>query len=286
MNVVFAVQSPTLLNILASSAKWNLLAMDLGDCGDLQEASLAKYKFWSGERDVKHVFVHSPQARVNARRRFPEAKLWWVLHTGSPDLATPVGAVNALVFSRSMKRIHSARNPQLRTSVVTPHYDAAPVWQWSQGVAWAMRNRPTTRSQEALKSLLHVADSVGESFTCYGQGWPAGFVDDARRAALQASCSAYVSALPKWAGFGLAEHECFAAGVPVVSSRWGDMDEEMPAEYWALHDDQDVQREALRRLVRDKDGAETLSRVGVDFIRSYRTKDRMDGEIEALLGSK
>ena len=216
----------------------------------------------------------------------PEAAIWWVLHTGSPTLVTPSGVHDVLVFSNSMKKIHQARNPLLNIRVVTPSYLAERKWRWAPNIAWAMRNRPTTRNPEGLQLLQTVGLAAGDAYTCYGQGWPAGFLTAEQVHKLRSSCSAYVSALPKWAGFGLAEHECFAAGVPVVSSRWGDMDQEMPKDYWALNDSIEAQQEALRRLVRDREPAERLAEIGMDFIRTYRTQERMDAEIGALLASE
>jgi hypothetical protein len=60
---------------------------------------------------------------------------------------------------------------------------------------------------------------------------------------------------------------------------------ETPADYWALNDSVEAQQEALRRLVRDPEEAERLSEIGMDFIRAYRTQERMDAEIDALLTS-
>ena len=48
-HVVFAMQAPTLLNILATSWVWDLSVQDLGDADGLAEVALSKVKPYSGE---------------------------------------------------------------------------------------------------------------------------------------------------------------------------------------------------------------------------------------------
>lgn len=100
---------------------------------------------------------------------------------------------------------------------------------------------------------------------------------------LRSHCSTYLSALPKEAGFGLTEHENLAAGVPVIGSRWGDMDSEMSAGYWCLHDRHANQVSALKQLAVDHDAAKQVSERGLDFIAEQRTPQRMEESIQQLL---
>ena len=150
-----------------------------------------------------------------------------------------------------------------------------------------MRNRPTTRNPEGLQLLQVVGQAVGDCLHVLWARLASGLPNSRAGAGTKVYGAPLMCQLFRSGrGFGLAEHECFAAGVPVVSSRWGDMDQEMPTDYWALNDSIEAQQEALRRLVRDREPAERLAEIGMDFIRTYRTQERMDAEIGALLASE
>lgn len=286
VRVVFALQAPTLLNILARSKKWRLEVAKLEDCDGLAEAELLNTERWDGRAaGVEHVFVCTPSQAMHSKIRFSKAKIWWVLHTGMSSLETPRGACNVLTFSDSVAALHKARNPLLRTSVIVPAYKPDPIWSWAPNYAWTLKNRPVTRNQEALQLILNARDGAGVEHDFFGQDWPNGFANPSKLRELRSQCSAYLSALPKEAGFGLTEHENFAMGVPVVGSRWGDMDSEMPADYWCMRDNPEDQIAALQRLAVDRTAAEHVSRLGTDFICTARSQQRMEESIERLLAT-
>jgi hypothetical protein len=177
--VVFALQAPTLLNILARSDQWRLEVANLGDCKDLTETSLLESSRWDGHTaGVEHVFVCTPLQEARARRFLPKAKLWWVLHTGLTSLATPPNACDVLAFSNTVAALHKTRNPLLKTAVVVPAYTPGPaLWSWRQNYTWTLKNRPTSRNQAALQLILNVRNAAGVQHDFFGQDWPNGFAD-------------------------------------------------------------------------------------------------------------
>jgi hypothetical protein len=122
----------------------------------------------------------------------------------------------------------------------------------------------------------------GIAVEIYGQDAPAGFLDDRAKRALGAECSCYVSPLPPWAGFGLAQHECFAAGVPVAGLIWGDLREEMPG-YGGLTESLDDLADQVVRICTDESYAQQLSAIGLDYIARHRTMLTMEVAVERLV---
>jgi hypothetical protein len=195
--VVFALQAPTLLNILVLSKKWRLEVAKLEDCDGLAEAALLNAERWDGRKaGVEHVFVCTPAQVVSVRRLFPKAKLWWVLHTGLSSLRTPRGACNVLVFSNAVAALHKNRNSRLKASVVVPAYAPDPFWSWSQDYSWTLKNHPASRNQEALQRILNARDAAGVRHDFFGQDWPNGSATPEKLRELRSQCSAYLSALP------------------------------------------------------------------------------------------
>lgn len=281
MNVVAAIQSPTLLNILATSREWKLTVRDLGDTSGLAETALLKAPFWDADEhsvpDV--VLVCTPDHLRNAERLWPMAAKVWVLHNGRergllpPDLESQVAA--AIAFSHRVCWLQGGRSVPVR--FISPAYEAHPTWHWWPHPLWALRNRPTTRCDD-LQTVLP-AVTAGLRFKCYGQGQPDGFADEALKETLLGSSTGYVAALDRCAGFGLGPHECFARGVPVLSQRWGDLDSEMSADYWGLTRSLEDLRMAALHLAENRGAAADLSRLGIEYIRKYRSVARMEETI-------
>ena len=287
ISVVAAVQSPTLLNILGRSNEWSFRVMPLGDHEGLQETSMLTVPAWDPRRDQmpEIVLVCSPEQYRRASRFWPDAKLLWVIHNGYQRQLLPrefEGSVaGAVCFSSMVAWLASAGRDTVPFHFISPVYEAEPVWSWAPNNLWSLRSRPNTRGDD--REAIVPAVVRGCSHTFYGQDQPAGFATGAKKVELLSSCSGFLSALSRSAGFGLAEHEALAAGVPVIGGWWGDMREEMPPEYWALSDDLRRMAEASRRLCESADGAQELSQMGLDYVRKYRSAARMDETIRDLV---
>ncbi len=281
--VVAAIQSPTLLNRLATSSAWQLEVADLGDAS-MKEVALLQAPPWDGSQEgVVAVLICSPDHRYFAERRFPGVPLVWVHHTGVRGYPADVNTGEmGITFSNSLAMQWA--KPGHRVAVVRPTYLALARWRWRPGVTWTMRSRPKGRYLETMNRLAGlVSRAPSGAHTLYGEDTPGGFLGTSGREALLEHCSAYVSALPRWVGFGLAEHEAFAAGCPVVGGRWGDVAAEMADEYTALTDDDVAMGEALQRVLRDEAYANELSTMGLDMTARCRTPLRMRRDIEAFL---
>lgn len=287
-NVVVAIQSPSLLNILARSSSWSMKACAMGDDTDLAEVSELRVPRWDEERDADPtvVLVCAPAHREWAAKQWPKAGLLWVIHNGSERGLLPKehedGLAGVVCFSERVRWICQAGR-SVRCHFVSPAYEASPTWKWAPDELWSLRNRPDSRRDDRDAIIPAVVE--GQKHTFYGQGQAAGFVDAAAKARLRASCSAYVSCLARGSGFGLAEHEAFAAGVPVVGGYWGDVESEMSPDYWSLSHHVRKMHISARMLARRADDAETLSELGLAYVREYRTTARMNATIAEMLAS-
>ncbi len=299
--VVAALQSPFLLNRWARTREWNLFYEQLGDHDGLAESKYLELSKFSNsginDASVDAVLVTSPLQLETARRRFPGAWVFWVVHTGFFLEVFPseyISQVDGIItLSQRVQDIQYVHKPVLHTMhnfVITPWYEANPVWKWKRNTLWTIRSRPQSRMEperipfEYTIKRIHRAQikSPSLSFKFYGQNAPDGYITARGKARLFKNSSAYIGALPIDAGFGLAEHEALAAGVPIVCMRWGDFPREMSADYAALVQDmKDLPKEALRLAV-DKEYAENISQLGIKYIETYRTQASMDLQIRAF----
>lgn len=278
---VFALQSPTLLNILAKSDAWQMEVAFLGDHPG-READLLEVPYYQSGR-VDHVFVCSPEHWRRAQKEFPAAKLWWLIHNGLPDIIPEdIEPERAVALSYRVRWAQRAVRPELPIGVIVPAYEPKPVWGWGMQ-SWTMISRPKTRHPDHLQRVGRVRDLSGVPHVLYGEDEPGGFLHPEDQVKLKGACSSYLSALPEWSGFGLAEHECFASGVPVVGSRWGDQDWEMPTEYFALADSLEEQANALSVLCNCRKEGKLLSEMGLDFISDKRNLRQMSQRIRRVL---
>lgn len=287
VNVVVAFQSPTLFNILARSDEWKLWMSPMGDHEDLKEMDLREVPVWNRSKHPMPdlVLVCSPAHLETARSRYPNTPVVWVLHNGRHRHLLPTAfekhLVGAMVFSQTVQWLQGRRT--IPVHFVSPAYEAQPIWQWRPNLLWTLRNRPKTRSDD-LDAVVS-AITAGLDHTFYGQGQPAGFATSDVRTLLTRGCSAYVAALDRCAGFGLSQHECFAFGVPVIGGWWGDLPDELSYRYWGLQNDLFDMQKAAQRVARDPVSASVLSQLGVEYIRSHRTKERMNESIRVMLES-
>lgn len=289
--VVFAMQSPTLLNILAKSHKWDLSVADLGDSQGLAEAQLAEAPQWDGRADgVEAVFVCSPDQERNAHIIFPRSKIVWVAHNGRCEiLDLPTSECDHyLTFSYRVKHMVEAHVPSANVQAIVPYFKAQPVWDWVSDTSWTFRNRPSTRQPDVDEMMTRVFELTRryklESHLVYGQDQALGFATEATKEMLHRCSSCYLSTLPRWAGFGLAEHEAMAAGVPLVALSWGDFDNGEHKVQGIRNSLQSVANYLIiSRMYRGE--AIQMSMSGLDFIDQRRSMRRMECCIETLLDS-
>lgn len=276
--VVWALQAPTLLNQLAKSTKWRLQVANFGSASHLDENRLlADVPAYDGTEEPVAVFLSTAEHLDQALCRFrATTRLVWVLHNGLNG-AIPVD--EAVAFSDHVAELRSEDLDKIH--VIVPAYERAPCFYWEERHLWAMLNRPTTRNGEHEENIGAIQQLSGVPVSVYGQGQPNGFLES--KLGIYGACSGYVSALPSWAGFGLSEHECLAAGVPVISSiEWGDMAEEL-SDYAGFGATIEEQANAALRLATDRQFAQNLSVQGLTFIEEFRTLRRMDEGIERFL---
>jgi hypothetical protein len=295
--VVAALQAPTLLNIWARSEKWRLVAAPLGDHEGLAEAELLAPDLRqpiSGKPDV--VLVCSPAQLKRAREMWPDAKHVWVLHNSTPGYlpsAEREQIAAAVALTDQVKTRHElawkAQGGSIpRVQLIIPYFEPMSRWGWARHRLWSMVSRPETRHPEHLFGIQEVLShyALHERHTLYGQGQPGGFLDPRAKQAVIAACSAYISHMPEWAGFGLAEHEMLAAGVPVIGRRWADLRTDLSEEYTGLTDSVVEQASVaayLSESIRSCWLGKGLSLLGLQFIADRRTRRQMDEGIEAFL---
>lgn len=293
--VVWALQAPTLLQQLSRATNWQLEVADFGDAAGLQEVQRSSLRQWDGRAEgVTHVVCCTTLHWRRARRVLPKARLVWALHCAkrgclpAPEVSLSEPQLPLLLaFSHRVAWFFEALygGVERDVHVLVPCYVPLPTWRHRPDVAWALVNRPKTRPPLRVTRVKRVVRQSGVGFSLYGQDTERGFLGDAALRELWASSTAYVSALPKYAGFGLSEHECLSRGVPVVGTPWGDMPLEMPLEYgfsWEL----ESLSAHLARLSAEPKAAQAVSEIGLQFIRDHRTVRRTELGIEALIDAR
>lgn len=285
--VVWAEQSPTLLNILARSDKWDLQVADLGDTG-FAECQLLQAPWWDGlTLDVELVFAASPDHIARARETFPLAKIVQVAHQGyyhrlpDPDDAERVLCFNAANAQQLSERL---RLSSIRT--IIPHFEADCVWGWKENLTWTALSRPHTRHPMASAGVLEVLHYAGKAVkhTWHGEGQDGGFLDRANLQAKHRHCSCYLSVLPPKSGMGMTEHECMAAGVPIVGATWGCSPLGNDGGLFDFWDFQGMVGK-LQDCLHDPDTANDCSQVGLDYISDNHTLERMNQSIDLAIMS-
>lgn len=291
--VVAALQSPTLLNNWASAKGWKLETAKLGDHEGLAESALLQVPTWDeSDTAVAAVLVTTPLQLEEARTHFPRAAHIWIVHNGRAGLLPPklIDEVDGVItLSRKVLALQRTHHPELLHKpswVVPPWYEAERRYRWRANRAWTMKSRPSTRDRYDLaltQQVIALAKQRSVDIVMYGQDTAGGFLAARAKDELQSACSCYVSPLPPWAGFGLAQHECLSAGVPLAGLIWGDLAEELPAAYPALTETLDDLAEAVERLCTEEAFAEVLSEAGLDYIAQRRSKAQTERSIEQFL---
>lgn len=284
--VVFAIQSPTLVNILAKSDQWDLQVCDMGDTNFKEAQSLVDTKKWDGDwLDVHSVYVCSPAHYEFATQHFKNSKIVWVLHSGLthliPENLKPRYALN---FQYSNVVSWALARPEMEIRTVIPHYQPDPCgWQWKPNDLWTMQSRPETRLPEAGMNIARVFEAspyVTKHHRFFGENQRGGFLDPVAREDRFRHCSAYLTCLHRRSGFGLAQHEALSKGTPLVGLSWADMSSK---KLLGLHDTIEQTTLAAERVMLDRRYAEAVSKSGLEFIALERSKARMDESIKELL---
>lgn len=285
--VVWALQAPTLLNRLAASSLWDLQVLEM-DGANVSEKSLMDVKPWDGVAvDVDLVFVCTPGQVQMARSGFPTAKIVQVAHQGyRRRVADPKSADRILCFSKANARQLSPHFPKSHIATVLPFFEPAPKWGWRPNLGWTALSRPWTRHPVAasgVRQILFLSQKM-QHHQWNGEGQGGGFLNQARMEARLRSCSCYLTVLPPKSGFGLTEHECMEAGVPLVGARWGDL-ADPDAQGLALYDyweDEQIAN-AFDIMLSDARPARIASQAGLDYIATSRTKRAMDLTIQMAI---
>ena len=284
--VLFAHQAPTLIDNFAACKLWRVRVVDLGD-SDFEETKLLAAQPCASVAGAAWVFVCSPMQLDNAQRLHANygTKVCWLMHNGKPNsnIRRTITRRNthriACMSTRNAEQVRAWFGTDIPVYVLRPSYEPAPRWEWAGDTSWTIKSRPWLRDRTALDHVHQVIRRAGAfDHRWYGQGQPNGFIMPGEKSKLMQRCSCYVSCLPDWAGFGLTEHECMAAGVPVVGSRWGDTaGRTMDA---LLSDDVETQIQCLK-LSRQRDMM--VSEAQYDYLRDMCSPERQRRSIERFL---
>jgi len=281
--VLWAIQSPTLLNRLVSPTVWDLQVADMGDSTGFKEIDLLKAPPWDGFRsDVEWVFVCSPSQHAWALENVPAARIVQVLHQGYRFRA-PVGnrLDRAVVFSLANLRQQKTWFPSAAIARLCPSFHVDPVWQWRPMDTWTVLSRPSQRHPMAsagVQEILHLLGPSKPKHTWFGQEQPGGFLNAAQLEAKHRSCSCYLSMLPPASGMGLSEHECMARGVPVVGSM-PDVTAQNIRNFWEFESIKDD----VLRCCEDEGYACLSSHSGLQYIQEHCSDSHRDASIREML---
>jgi hypothetical protein len=315
--VVAALQAPTLLNLWARSTRWHLRVF--GGPDDLAEAALLDVPAYTIGDPVAVLVCHAPQL-AQAAKLWPKAKLVWVAHncqnvSDDPRIHGHV-ALNTVISRRAQEHAEALGHPASSWFVITPAYMPIRRHRWKRDVLWTMQSRPDSPShpdpnraadQRILDQCLarcaptEVAYALGDPtlgtrerafcsprselasrHTLYGQDQPAGFLDRAGQDRLIAACSGYLSCLRPSAGFGLAQHEMLAAGVPLIANTWAGVADD-GGSLGGVRDSLDEVAQLADLICTDSLAASRIGEAGLDFISAKRNQEQMDRGIEAFL---
>lgn len=281
--VVFAIQSPTLLNILATSERWRLEVADFGDA-KFAELDQLQAPRWDGRKEgVELVFVCSPEHRRQAREALPGVRQVVVSHQGYLEKVLPIeeDTAGVLTFStRNARQLGRFASRFVYPSVIQPAYEPKPRWQWVPRIIWTAMSRLNTRRSVSWAGIDSAFKEASVPYRWFGEGQPDGYLPAGARDALIGTCSAHVAVYPPASGFGLTPHECWAAGCPVVGASWGDI-ENIPGLY-DYFDSYAIGQE-IDRVATDERRAVELSEAGLEYITKGCSRLRMILSIERAL---
>lgn len=221
--VVWAIQAPTLLNILAKSESWDMQVANFGDAS-MQEVEQLQAPKWDGSaKNVKAVFVCSPAHVEQARKHLPKVPIVRVAHQGYYEKVPECDESQMIVAFSDRVRYLLRANTLLPVHVLHPCFEPTATWKFEPNKCWTMMSRPSTREPIVQAGLDTVRGLAKRPILVYGQDQSQGFLTAELKTRLLSRSSAYVSILPSRSGFGLSQHEAMASGCPVIGSWWGDL---------------------------------------------------------------
>lgn len=299
--VLFALQAPTLLNLLVDTYAWDLRCQPMGDAGALAETALLDPRIRGLEGDVPDLMVVCSPDHLRAAEQLQadlgkHIPIVWAAHNGYETHLTHKWAGPLLTFSANNLHAHVPDSRE-NVFVIRPHVPLREIHPRAhQNVEagahrffWTMQNRPETRSivtQTRVALLARAVDELrdaGVRLTVYGQGHPGGFLPPDKRAEHLCWCPAYVSALPSCAGFGLAEHEALAAGSPLISYAWGDTFVTLADYPGLVHNLEGLKRQLLHLSVDDGCERKRYKEAGFYALSTHYTRRFMEDGIIRLL---
>ena len=304
--VLFALQSPPLLQLLKTSPFWDLRTELMGDHEGLAESAILATDPIPGlQGDIPDVVVVcSPAQLLRAKEMVlgwgKKTPIVWATHNGhEPEL---LDGWEGPMLAFSCNNLSTfALVPREHAYVIRPH---VPIVREFKGIGGRrlspapflnLRSRPDTRTGFAARSrralLADALTEAGVETSCYGQGQPLGYLGWLDREGWFLDAAAYVSALPNNAGFGLAEHEALAHGCPLVVLGWGDTPVTLAGyrglcaskrefvatlrERWEEHRGEAESARASRKLWAEE---------GYDALRTHYTLAIMDAGVRRFLG--
>ena len=291
--IVAAMQSPTLLNNLAQIRDvWSIEVVDLTDERDaFKESSLLELSRYDGTAGSVDMFWGCDEKHMRwANENLPGVPQAFFAHSGLPEYVGP-SANGRLVVGMLLANLRMVATNFQPDSLhrLSPAYEAKPRWTWCPQKAWTMMSRPEARSAKTLASFQRVIVLAEEKYSpspwwhlLYGQGQSRGFIGPEERERHLSRCSCYLSFQQPYGGFGLAEHEAMAAGTPVCAIRWGDMADEAPNHPGIRETEREVAAAAVRCLS-DEGFAREVSEAGLEYIRKWRTRERLVLSARGLL---
>lgn len=283
--VVWAIQSPGLLNALSLSSKWDLQVADLGDATGFDELRNLRVPVWNGLVDgVSHVFVCSPLQFERATAIFPHAEIVQVAHQGYRN-RVPVPTSNShIVCFTEGNRVDLRQWYTRPIHVLTPAFEVSPTWTWMQNDAWSVMSRPSVRPPMAWAGVAEIKfRNRNIKHRWYGQDNEGGFLGLDQMAAKKSRCSCYLTMLPPSSGIGLTEHECMASGVPLVGAMLGACDEWLIHSGLGLFFDFDAISEDLQELCFSSSAAKLASQECLEYIERFHSQEKLDESVEKLL---
>lgn len=292
--VLAALQAPTLLNNLAQSDAWDLRVVKLPNTS-FKEETLLTVPWWDGNPNTVSAFMGCDITHMEWATRFmPDVPQLVLIHSGLPEQTGELAEGRFCVgFSQANLRALAQVYKPAGMHLLSPSYKELDQWdrlthgwKWVEHQAWTMFSRPQHRAPELVAAFDRLRSMVLQAFpdghSLFGEGQPGGFITPEERTAIMSLCSCYLSFIRPWAGFGLAEHECMAAGVPVLGRWWGDLRLECP-DHPGLADNDDDLAAMVREAMLNEAYADHVAEVGLRYIRKYRTLDRLNESVRGLL---
>lgn len=266
--------------MLEGTSKWTIATSSPTE-DNFAEKALTKVPWWDGKcRPDFFVGCNTEHHRWAFYNLQGVTRFHAIHHCDAADMGSPTGQ-DCIAFQERGIRLLKERHTIKSAHYLSLYYEPKPTWKWQSNTPIAIMSRPwhrrasTVARQELLKANL-------KSFSIYGEGQPGGFLFETDKRRVMTDCSCYIAMVGETGGFGLSEHEAMAMGCPVVARRWGDMQDRFPGYPGFADSDEDLEGLACRCL-QDKFFAESLSRMCLDYVATYHTRERFEESAASLV---